>query len=827
MNRSSSSKTRGAKTTTVPSAGGFKMSSTTTAPSTSPSTKDTSSTSSLPMNSFMEALKAASSVAAATLANILPDLHVNLFCLCDNSGDLVFVGAKGRVCHINIYASKPLLCDLTPSSASSTDAGIFSSATRLAFNRDGTKVLVETQSSSIHHRGLYVFNLPLDGHHRLAPRPHHVQIHFLDGSSRVVSVPSTATETSVQHTMQSLPASERAKVKTISPDVYEIDCRQLLLLPTVTPVAAAWHPLSDSHVVVLTSTDEVLVFATNDSTFSPEQTHVLDFPSTDSTGAAIAFGPPTGWEVFTCYIVRGNGDVFALSPLVPIECSVSTSLLHFLHQKTEGLLTQSNLDMDTRIQLKAQKHWLSHVWPHLPPAVAAATGDDDDDDDDVTTRRRQLTLPTVATSAASAQILPDRWPAQLQGPFPYESKWTSAAKDDKAVSLVCVAYGATDNNIGQAPVLAVGWASGHVTIVVLEREVRPVWKTARKQPPTRAALSLFTVECLNLGATLHNGKLDLATHAFQPHVLYAYHSTSVHVLHLHWMKQKTGLHPPFTSTVHRVFAISPAAPAHVVGCHTLFTVERGHVLVAMLSNGKWELVNLSAQTAPALTTSSTTPTQDTSGNPITPLTAIVDALQTKHVTSKLRVSGATPLPETSVETFQFVQNQMPHLLDQVEYVEALHAKTKARQALHQDWSAEQRTQATTLAASVAAFEASTKTLETRVDAMQAKQRALNARAAAILQALKENQAVVTKAEKKYKADLLAMQQQTRRLVPKVTQLNLQAQAMLRKPTTTTTTKLSDEKTRICHDVLTAETQLIADTTALLHELTDNLTHLRL
>ncbi|CAK4071358.1 unnamed protein product [Aphanomyces euteiches] len=808
-----------AKGKSTSSSNGFKISSTTASPAV-PLSKSSASTKLQSTDSFTQALAAASTVGAATLANLLPEVHVNLFCLAEWSGDLVFVGAKGRVHHINIYTSKPVLRELTPSNSET----VFNSATRLSFNRTGTKILVESTKQA--KRSVYVFDLPLDDHRRLLARPNHVKIHFLDGSSRIVPAPASTSgsETSIQRTIDALPASERSKVKTVCPEVFEIELRPLFLLPTVSAQAAVWHPLSDSHVAVLTSTDELLLFATTDSTVSPEQTHVLTFPPSPLSvkTTAISFGPSTGWELFTCYILRSNGDIYALNPIVPSGCAVSTSLLRFLHQKIDGQLTQSALDLDARILLKAQKHWFSQLWPHLPPAKTY----DDDDDDSQGGSKDKFTATTV-----SAQVVTEpSWPLALQGPFAYGSKWKNEDDDDdQALSIACVPHPPADNNIGQTPVLAVSFASGHVTLLVLEREVRPQWRRSAAAPTTSSSsLSIFTVECLNLGATNANGKLDLVANPSMPRVLYCFHSTGVHVLHFGWMEPP--LAPPFTSAVHRVFSISPETPKHIVGSRVLCTVERGHVLVVFLSNGQWELINLSAKmVAMPSSTPKTTPEVAKHDKTVTPFSMVLDKLQAKYVTSKLRVSGATALADTTAETFKFAEDHMPHLSDQFAYVEAVIANTNDRIAIHKTWSAEQTKTAAALSADIDTIQSSMTTLQKRAASVAAKQNQLNQRAAAILQALKDNQAVVTKAEKKYKQDLLAMQQQTRRLVPKVTQLNMDAQALLRKqpaPTKSAQSLLTDDKARMCHDVIAAETQLIADTTARLHDLTHQLEDLR-
>ncbi|RHY32670.1 hypothetical protein DYB32_002356 [Aphanomyces invadans] len=784
-----------------------------------------------PTDSFAAALATASTVAAATLANVLPEEHVSLFCLCETNGDLVFVGAKGRLCHINIHASKPSLHDLSPTNASDVSA-VLASASRLSFNSHGTKVLLQTNQGN-----LYVFNLPLNAHHTLTPTPDHVQVVFADDSRRVVKVNARSHDlsdaTSIERALALLPAAERAQVKTVVPDVYEVELRQILLLPTVKATSTTWHPLSDSHVVVLTSTDELHVYATNESTLTPEQTHVLSFPPSSASTTAVTFGPPQGWESMTCYILRSNGDLFALTPLVPFDAAaVPSTLLQFLHQVTDGRLTHQQTDVDSRILLKAQKHWLSTVWQDLPapqPPLDGTANDDSFND-----QPAPLVHVLVKTSSTPEALATLKWPLQLQGPFRVGSAgWSHPGSS--AQSVAAVAYsGASPNNIGRAPVLAFGWSSGHVTL----REIHPRWQLrSSTAAPTSmgGAPSVYVVECLSLGATNDYGKIHLTTHPFKAHVVYALHATGVHVLHLTWMNS-CPLAPPFTTAVHRVLSIAPSATAVVVGAAVLYSVERGHVLAVLYASGKWELMNVSAKTATigaASPASPNGPDAAASSKDIVPppLATLVDQLQTKYVYNRVHVEGgATAMSNTTIDTFKFVQGHVPALLDQVAYIEAVSATTKTRMDLHREWRDQQDKDATALSNAVDAITSAITSQCSRVQSVQAKQAKLNGRAAAVLQALKENQAVLSKAEIKYKQDLQEMAHVTRRLVPRITQLNLEAQTLLRTADDAgiaTTKHLSADRARICHDVLAAETQLIADTTARLHDLVDRVATLRL
>lgn len=121
---------------------------------------------------------------------------------------------------------------------------------------------------------------------------------------------------------------------------------------------AAWHPLSDTHVAVLSDAEELLLFNVLQDVSKPEQRHALDFHATKprsapgagpaATTSSFCFGvdaasmatPATAanmlWDVFTCYLLRSDGAVFTLCPLVPYDCRVSGAVLANLKSEVDA-----------------------------------------------------------------------------------------------------------------------------------------------------------------------------------------------------------------------------------------------------------------------------------------------------------------------------------------------------------------------------------------------------------------------------------------------------------------------------------------------------------
>ncbi|OQS02934.1 hypothetical protein THRCLA_04737 [Thraustotheca clavata] len=774
-------------------------------------------------------LALASSLTPAALANVLPEIHVNLMCVYAQTGSIVLLGANGRICYLNLQQANPTLQDLTPASAMTS---ILTTATSLSFNNSGTHVLVEASASSANSGcDLYTFELPLGT--RDAPVSgsisERVLVKFKDGTSRTVTLAKKKGVETIQRAMETLTAEERTKVKTICQDIFDIDVQRVQLPPNVRSRQALWHPLSDVHLAVLTTIEDVRLIDVQEN--STEQVHVLHCTPSSSTAVrstALSFGPMTGWEAFTCYVVRSNGDLYALNPFVPSKkANAPTSLIMFLKQKTEALLlqaTQKQSSQDVIILLKAQRHWLQELWPTTAPRTSSSKFSAPLHDE-------EPEKPSVFTRINSkAGINHETWPVQLQGPFTRQGPtWKSINGKEEVLSIAAVPYSAQDNNIGQNPVLALAYSSGHVEILVLEKEVRPQWQTSNGAVHGTSN-SAFLAECLNLGTDVSGGKAIVVSKPSMPFFFYVFHSTSVHSLHVQWMRKP--LAQPFTSSVRRVFSISPDALAstHILGAAIVQTVELGNLLLVHLVNGTFEIVNLSAAAVDIAALRAPTPSSSSTTPSIVPLQKLIDAVSTKrplHATA--HVAGSTPMSQATMATVEFTLDHVKQLNDEVVYLQDLHLLSKNRLLIHKEMAASQTTALNELQKNISAFEGTTNELASRISQIQARQTRLNTRAAAALQAIRDNQHVVTKAERKYKQDLVEMQTQVRRMTPKVVQLNMDAEKLLRTMNCAKAPVIafSQDKERMCHDVLTAETQLIADAKAILADVQSKLQSMKL
>jgi DNA repair exonuclease SbcCD ATPase subunit len=204
------------------------------------------------------------------------------------------------------------------------------------------------------------------------------------------------------------------------------------------------------------------------------------------------------------------------------------------------------------------------------------------------------------------------------------------------------------------------------------------------------------------------------------------------------------------------------------------------------------------------------------------------------------VTGKTQRHEVDAAVLAFVVERVKILYEDVEYVDAIDQLLRDRLLVHRDIVTAQNDKAAAVRSNVNAAKQSLKGLQQKMERALAVQQNLSKRAAAVLQAVKENQPNLSRAEREYKSELERLAIDVRRMQPQVTQLTVSGQRLVRsleaagRNTNSLDSSMSsgvgavltDDKKRMCYDVLRAETQLIDDTKSLLEELSAGLQQLR-
>ncbi|KAG2761913.1 hypothetical protein PC129_g21171 [Phytophthora cactorum] len=690
---------------------------------------------------------------------------------------------------------------------------------------------------------------------------------------------------------------------------------------------AAWHPLSDTHLVVLSDAEEIEVFNTQQDVSKPEQRHRLDFPTkARATGAfstCFCFGASIQlqqqqaaqmqaaqiWDAFTCYVLRSDGAVYALCPLVPYDCCASKTFLQILStevdaqiavckQKVEAVGSGSGLQ-SRLLELKSQKYWLQEGWapastqtrrssPRFGGRAQTPPGRNDKTNADA----------FCYLSPHVSGISPDTWPIALQGPVDVTPQSVVEGKNQlsggsSATSLLVVPHASRNSAdkrpVSASPFLMRTFTSGHVELILLDAPIRPQWRSNRQAAASSAMRKLpaLLLECLNLGIDDSGGKAVLERDIADPRLIYCPHSTGVHVINVSWVFALTS-GKKFTelpkSSVRHVFSVSPSlagsspasssAVSNVVGARVLKNVNFGHLLLLRLASGSFEVVNVSAASSELLkgvlagssntgtenlqktlpdtlasmaSSKSRAPVAATSDNSsdggIRPFGDIVEEKLEALSARGTRVTGSTLMHEVDDAVLAFVLERVKILYEDVEYIDEMDQLMRDRLQLHATMLKTQAEKVVAVQKNADDVCASMKKLQEKMERALAVQQNLSKRAAAVLQAVKENQPHLSRAEREFKSELELMAVEVRRMKPRVAEMTVQGQRAVRSlgsaalsasssrrywsPLSATggSSVLSNDKKKMCYDVLRAETQLIDDTKVLLDDLSANLQQL--
>ncbi|KAF4315182.1 hypothetical protein BBO99_00009453 [Phytophthora kernoviae] len=408
--------------------------------------------------------------------------------------------------------------------------------------------------------------------------------------------------------------------------------------------------------------------------------------------------------------------------------------------------------------------------------------------------------------------------------------------------------------------------------------------------PAKAPL---LIECLNLGIDDSSGKAVLERDATDSRLVYCLHSTGVHVINVSWVsalamgKQFTTLPK---SSVRHVFSVSPnstgspnrtdAVVPNVVGARVVKNVNFGHLLLLRLASGSFEIVNVSAASSEllkgVLVDSSSIAVSTSGAHPQKTLPGTLASMASSKsraavsapanassnstdggiqafgdiVEEKLealsargtRITGNTLMHEVDDAVLAFVLERVKILYEDVEYIDEMDQLMRDRLQLHSTMIKVQTEKAVVVQKSAADARASLKALQDKMERALAVQQNLSKRAAAVLQAVKENQPHLSRTERDFKGDLEQMAVGVRRMKPRVSELTVLGQRAVRLLESAAlsaasssrywnslgaggSSALSTEKKKMCFDVLRAETQLIDDTKVMLEDLNTNLQQL--
>eukprot|EP00455_Lapot_gusevi_P011461 TRINITY_DN15280_c0_g1_i1.p1 TRINITY_DN15280_c0_g1~~TRINITY_DN15280_c0_g1_i1.p1 ORF type:complete len:881 (-),score=186.63 TRINITY_DN15280_c0_g1_i1:42-2684(-) len=144
-------------------------------------------------------------------------------------------------------------------------------------------------------------------------------------------------------------------------------------------VHLAWHPLRDTHLLILTSDNILRMFDVSRSSRIPEQVFDCNVdPDLQSLSLFTSFCVGASWlnrssssfvfEALTVYLLRNDGQIYALCPVLPFGTEIDEEV----YQAMETLLAdnpQSN-DNDANTGSLASR-WLQQAWQLQPHPLAS------------------------------------------------------------------------------------------------------------------------------------------------------------------------------------------------------------------------------------------------------------------------------------------------------------------------------------------------------------------------------------------------------------------------------------------------------------------------
>mmetsp|Transcript_7186 Transcript_7186/g.26422 ORF Transcript_7186/g.26422 Transcript_7186/m.26422 type:complete len:918 (+) Transcript_7186:181-2934(+) len=304
----------------------------------------------------------------------------------------------------------------------------------------------------------------------------------------------------------------RAAFKECTP--YAVDPQLYALRSSLRVLRLEWHPLSETHLVVLTSDAFLRMYDVSKSCEEPEQEIRLQLPNgggdkhsglaTAEVGVAPAvvdfcFGggvlgsttPPTralrpqddstsstafSWERLAVFLLASDWSVYFLCPLIPVGCSLPARTIVALMRASQsgtGVSKDRHEDYATtflRTVFVARKRTSFFSPPEQSDGLSS-----------VAAIPASLDVPDSSTALSIARSTAEvlRWgPPAVQGPLPIDDVWASDSSQNspmsncsslRPASIACTAAGESFS------VLCIAGAEGTVRVFMLAESICPLW----------------------------------------------------------------------------------------------------------------------------------------------------------------------------------------------------------------------------------------------------------------------------------------------------------------------------------------------------------------
>jgi len=302
-------------------------------------------------------------------------------------------------------------------------------------------------------------------------------------------------------------------------------------------VKIAWHPLSDSHLVVLT--DELLrLYNCTSQTVEPEQKINLT-----GNPSSFAFGGSSyldSWQRFTIYILMQTGDIYAICPLIPFDCMIPVEYITLLQEKSrereddyackwlkEIKGPSIKLDFGSPVGIKRvnkKTNYRSRSSTPTKRSFSVHFDSDEDSEDEEDDEPEKGMIRTKKPQGFDYQ-------PELQGPLAEKTKMTAKYEFISSSDILFIPTTPT--------VIVRAYADAFIEVYLLFEDIPPKFvqeNLFRKQKDNN---QLILYENIDLGLPTYNkdmGKCRLTNAlAVSSNEFYAHHGAGIHRIKLHYL----------------------------------------------------------------------------------------------------------------------------------------------------------------------------------------------------------------------------------------------------------------------------------------------------
>lgn len=238
-------------------------------------------------------------------------------------------------------------------------------------------------------------------------------------------------------------------------------------------IQARWHPLSGQHVILLFKNGPLAIID-----IISGNTHEISLGIKNTNFCSFTFGPNIDWYRFAIILLSETGQIFILSPVIPIGCPIEMETIVELYDWWDD---KSSADISSSGQTDK---YIDFVQTYLNISFGPLSSINTN-----TSKNNLLSSSVIIRAGAPFDNTPltnkqmgifYRTPA-LQGPLRFDmvsrDRDTSLCKISSARGQPCDITIMPYNKACDVPVLCVSYTSGDVDIIVIEEEVGPCWQT--------------------------------------------------------------------------------------------------------------------------------------------------------------------------------------------------------------------------------------------------------------------------------------------------------------------------------------------------------------